>query len=137
MKTTTRSNQLIAIAALSLSIVSNQLTAAPPATNEPNAAESAQAKKRTLPYRGIIGKVDTEKKIFTLKNKSNSEVRIFKIDPKTRFEAGKTPAMIKDLQPNMAVRGSCIKTGERQYLAKLVRWEPSIPRDKTPNIQTN
>ncbi len=78
--------------------------------------------ERSLPYRGTIGKIDTKKKTFTLKNKSNADVRVFRIDNKTRFERSKVAVKFDDLKPNLQVRGSCIKTGERQYLARLVRW---------------
>jgi hypothetical protein len=109
---------LLTIVGVSLSPITGKVAAQSPSPSKPN-----EQTKRTLPYRGIIGTVDIKKKTFTLKNKSNTETRLFQIDPKTRFESGKRPKTINNLKPNMAVRGSCIKTGERQFVARLVRWE--------------
>jgi hypothetical protein len=109
---------LLTIAGVSLSPITGKVSAQSPTTSNPT-----EQTKRTLPYRGIIGTVDIKKKTFTLKNKSNKETRLFQIDSKTRFESGKRPKTIDSLKPNLAVRGSCIKTGERQFIARLVRWE--------------
>lgn len=107
------------------------------AAQSPPPSKPTEQTKRTLPYRGIIGKVDLKKKTFTLKNKSNTETRLFQIDSKTRFESGKRPKTIANLQPNMAVRGSCVKTGERRYIARLVRWDPeaSVKSETAISIQ--
>jgi hypothetical protein len=109
---------LLTIVGVSLSPITDTVAAQSPSPSKPN-----EQIKRTLPYRGIIGTVDIKKKTFTLKNKSNTETRLFQIDTKTRFESGKRPKTIDNLKPNLAVRGSCIKTGERQFVARLVRWE--------------
>ncbi len=84
-----------------------------------------QEKPRSLPYRGSISKIDREKGTFTIKNKSNDNVRLFKTDDETRFEQDGKMVSLKELTPNQAVSGSCIKTGDREYLAKLVRWKTS------------
>ena len=131
MKTRSNLYRYTAFIMMVISIIAAKLTAEPQRNGKPSGLEDSQSKARTLPFRGIVGKIDTEKKTFTLKNKSNSEVRLFKTNSETRFEAGKIPAQLRDLHPNMAVRGSCTKTGERQYLAKLVRWEESRSRGKT------
>ena len=109
---------LLTIVGVSLSPITGEIAAQSPTSSKPN-----EQTKRTLPYRGIIGTIDIKKKTFTLKNKTNIETRLFQIGPKTRFESGKKPKTIDNLKPNMAVRGSCIKTGERQFVARLVRWE--------------
>ena len=109
---------LLTIGGVSLSPVYGNLAAQTPASPKPS-----EQRERTLPYRGTIGMIDIKKGTFTLKNKKNTENRLFHIDQKTRFESGKETKALKNLKPNLKVRGSCIKTGERQFIARLVRWE--------------
>lgn len=78
--------------------------------------------ERLIPYRGTVGAVDLKKKTFTLKNKAGDKTRLFKIDAKTVFEADKAKKMLKDIQPGLSVRGSCLKVKDREYVARLVRW---------------
>ena len=94
-----------------------------------------ERKERALPYRGTIGKIDLKKKTFTLRNKSNTEVRTFQTDEKTRFEEGKLTMKFENLASKLAVRGSCVKTGDRQYLARLVRWTP-VKSESSPSKES-
>jgi len=92
------------------------------------AGESTPKKpQRTIPFRGMIGKTDSKKQIFTLVNKSNDLIRTFKVTKETRFERDGSPAKFDMLKPDLQVRGSCFKTGERRYTAKLVRWVTKKP----------
>lgn len=100
-----------------------------------------KAKPRPIPYRGVVGNVDLEKGIFILKNKRNDLIRTFKITPKTRFEEmgqkEKIKRELKDLKPDMMVRGSCEKTGNRQYLARLVRWNSPVQEKDVKDSSNN
>ena len=89
-------------------------------------------KSRPLPYRGTVGTVDTKKRTFTLINKTNDKSRIFRIDEKTRMEESDESKGLKDLKSGTVVRGSCIKTGDKQYLARLVRWSKKTKKPGFP-----
>ena len=126
----------LTIIALSVSAFSLPLEAQNPS---PEATETAQSasKPRPLPYRGVVGTIDLKKKTFTLKNKSNTEPRVFQVDQKTRFDLGTSRKALEDLKPNMQITGSCIKTGERHYLARLVRWKSTPEKAKNESKKTN
>ncbi|MCS1410793.1 MAG: hypothetical protein M2R45_03988 [Verrucomicrobia subdivision 3 bacterium] len=89
---------------------------------EPGLRSAKENPQRPIPFRGIIGKTDPKNQTFTLANKSNQLIRTFKVTKETKFERDGIPAKFDLLRPNLQVRGSCFKTGERQYTAKLVRW---------------
>lgn len=91
---------------------------------------------RAVPFRGIVGKVDIKTQTFTLKNKSNKLIRIFKVTPETRFELDKEKRTLKELKVDQQVRGSCIKTGDRTYTAKLVRWSSPAKPTASPEKPT-
>ena len=90
-------------------------------------------KSRPLSYRGTVGTVDTKKRTLTLINKTNDKSRLFRIDEKTRMEEGKESKGLKDLKPEAIVRGSCVKTGDKQYLTRLVRWSKKTKKTGSPS----
>ena len=99
---------------------------------EASPVQVTSPKSRPLPYRGTVGTVDTKKRTFTLINKTNDKSRLFRIDEKTRMEEGKESKGLKDLKPGAIVRGSCVKTGDKQYLARLVRWSKKTKKTGSP-----
>ena len=119
------------IFAIAVSGVATRQTAAqtPKPANEKQAPKKP-LKKRVIPFKGTVGKIDLEKQTFILVNKSNKKIRTFKVTKDTKFEIDRKPVgKLNMLKPKMQVTGSCFKTGERQYTAKLVRWKTQT---KTP-----
>lgn len=123
------------ILAFAVGGVAAQQTAAqtPKPANEKQST-GKPSKQRAIPFRGTVGKIDLEKQTFTLVNKSNKKIRTFKVTKDTKFEIDRKPVgKLSMLKPKMQVTGSCFKTGERQYTAKLVRWKTQTKTEPKKN----
>ena len=132
MKTLRKILKLTTLALICLGALTPSLHGdSPQRVPKPAANEPPPAPVRAVPFRGIVGKIDLKNQTFTLKNKSNKLIRVFKVTPETRFELDKQKKTLKDLTVDQQVRGSCIKTGDRMYNAKLVRWN-SPTKSPTP-----
>lgn len=121
--------------AIAISGAAIQQTAAqtPKPANEKQTTEKP-SKKRAIPFKGTVGKIDLEKQTFILVNKSNKKIRTFKVTKDTKFEIDRKPiGKLSMLKPSMQVTGSCFKTGERQYTAKLVRWKTQTKPEPKKN----
>ncbi len=117
-------------------VASQQMAAQTPKPANEKQSTGKPSKQRAIPFKGTVGKIDLEKQTFTLVNKSNKKIRTFKVTKDTKFEIDRKPiGKLNMLKPSMQVTGSCFKTGERQYTAKLVRWKT---KTKTkPKLEKN
>ncbi len=114
-------------------VASQQTTAQTPKPAAEKQEAEKSSKKRAIPFKGTVGKIDLEKQTFTLVNKSNRKIRTFKVTKDTKFEIDRKPiGKLNMLKPSMQVTGSCFKTGERQYTAKLVRWKTQTKTKPKP-----
>ena len=114
-------------------VASQQTTAQTPKPAAEKQEAEKSSKKRAIPFKGTVGKIDLEKQTFTLVNKSNKKIRTFKVTKDTKFEIDRKPiGKLNMLKPSMQVTGSCFKTGERQYTAKLVRWKTQTKTKPKP-----
>lgn len=114
-------------------VAAQQTTAQTPKPANEKQSSGKLPKKRAIPFKGTVGKIDLEKQTFTLVNKSNKKIRTFKVTKDTKFEIDRKPVgKLAMLKPSMQVTGSCFKTGERQYTAKLVRWKTQIKTKPKP-----
>ena len=114
-------------------VASQQTTAQTPKPAAEKQEAEKSSKKRAIPFKGTVGKIDLEKQTFTLVNKSNKKIRTFKVTKDTKFEIDQKPiGKLNMLKPSMQVTGSCFKTGERQYTAKLVRWKTQTKTKPKP-----
>lgn len=92
------------------------------------ATTASPAKKRALPFRGMISAVDQSARTFTINGKGTS--RVFKITDATKITKDGNPGTMADLAEKQEIRGSYWKKADGSLEAKSVKLGARTEKEK-------